>query len=1220
MSPSGRPFRRIVAAAATLAVALPSAGALASPAAAAEGFALTRLAGDDRYATAALIATEAFPAAETVVVASGEAGHYADALAGNYLAGRLEAPVLLTGKKALPQATADALDRMGAREVVLLGGPSAVGEAVEAALSSSYTVRRIAGDDRYGTARSIAMAADAAGVGTVADLGRTAVLARGNDYADALVAGPLAFARGLPVLITDPAVLSDATRSTLQDLDIAHVVIAGGTSAVSAQVQSEVSALNGGITVTRLQGAGRSETAAAIAGYAVDDLGFSNEQVMLTRADDFADALAGGPLGGATGTPILTTAGSGLGAAATAYLARHSATLVGARVLGGAAAVSADVAAAATSAAQGTSPAQEPSEQEPAVKEPAADELMVGSPVPLAPVAPAPAAPAAAPAPAQPAPAQQAPAQPAPAEQTPEEQPAPVEEQPAAPAPTAALTLAHADPSAPAYATRGEQVTFSTEQTAAPAGQVLVRWSIAYGGDSPSRIGNGAPPVLLTHTFLTAGPQTATLRVTDSQGAVAEAVLRLTVVDPPAARLATNPSPASGQVEDGGFSVVFDGSASTPVTGQLRSWSMEYGMNQHAAARYTTGEGAPPATLQHTYTEAGTYTATLRVTDASGATGSTSVTVTAYQASPTARLSGGRASWTDEGRPTGPFVTVAEPVSLDTTQSTPGFGNTLTSWSIAYSDGTGAAAGNGAPPQRLSHTFSTTGAHSATLTVTDSSGTSATTTHRLTAVEAPVARLSASPTPAVGDVSKGVTVTFDGSGSSVGAGRTIRHWSLHYGSRYESGSGPVASSLQHTYTSAGLHDAYLYVTDDTEATAYVALQIEVHDTNAQAVLEGGRYGYSAPGPFATVGEPTTFRGRQSRPGYGESLSSWSLDLGDGSAPLTGSGAPSSGEQHVFAAAGTYDVVLSVTDSGGSTSTATMSITVSEAPVARLATSPSPATGPITDGGLTVTFDPRGSTAAAGRTLASWSMFRECCEHRYQTGTPAELVTYTFPEGTHRVHLTVTDDTGATHSTQVTVLAYNPDPVAAVSGGRAGDGEATYATAGEAVTFYAYGSRAGYQNHLTTWALSYGDGSPELRGNGTPLAEWWMHSHTYAAPGDYTVSLTVTDSGGGTDTDSFVLTVLEPPTAALTSSVVAQTETGYTVSFHGSGSTAPAGHRIVSWTLHYGDGRTDHGTGAPGAAMLHEYAAQDGRYTAVLRVTDSAGSTATAEILVAAPQP
>jgi putative cell wall-binding protein len=117
--------------------------AIATPATAQSNFSLTRESGADRYGTAAKIATDTFGTADNVLIASGEAGHFADALAGNFLAGSKGAPVLLTAAKTLPKATSDALASLKAKNVTILGGTSAVSSDVENALkAANYTVTR----------------------------------------------------------------------------------------------------------------------------------------------------------------------------------------------------------------------------------------------------------------------------------------------------------------------------------------------------------------------------------------------------------------------------------------------------------------------------------------------------------------------------------------------------------------------------------------------------------------------------------------------------------------------------------------------------------------------------------------------------------------------------------------------------------------------------------------------------------------------------------------------------------------------------------------------------------------------------------------------------------------------------------------------------------------------------------------------------------------------
>src|SRR5207253_7748423 len=91
---------------------------------------VTRLAGPDRWSTAAAISEATFaPQAPVAYVANGAA--FPDALAGGPAAGAAGGPVLLTDRDTLPPATSDELRRLEPRSIVILGGTTAVSEVVE---------------------------------------------------------------------------------------------------------------------------------------------------------------------------------------------------------------------------------------------------------------------------------------------------------------------------------------------------------------------------------------------------------------------------------------------------------------------------------------------------------------------------------------------------------------------------------------------------------------------------------------------------------------------------------------------------------------------------------------------------------------------------------------------------------------------------------------------------------------------------------------------------------------------------------------------------------------------------------------------------------------------------------------------------------------------------------------------------------------------------------
>ena len=312
--------------------------AVVGPVFATENVQTRRLAGADRYQTAVSIAKATFPSgSRTAVLASGE--RFPDALASSYLSGRLEAPLLLTPAASLSSATEGQLKAMGVSGVSIVGGPVAVSENVANRLRQlGYQVDRLAGGDRYGTARAIAEAFPEGFVGALGAGGPTAIVASGGDFPDALAGAPISYSESFPVLLTPKASLSAQAAAAFDSLAIKQVVLLGGTSAVSAEVEQSIE--NEGITVIRIFGQTRSETAAKIADFVVDNLGWSAAHVNLARGDAFADALAGGPHEGRERSPLLLTVNpTTLGAATADWLQTRKATVASIDVFGGRSAV-----------------------------------------------------------------------------------------------------------------------------------------------------------------------------------------------------------------------------------------------------------------------------------------------------------------------------------------------------------------------------------------------------------------------------------------------------------------------------------------------------------------------------------------------------------------------------------------------------------------------------------------------------------------------------------------------------------------------------------------------------------------------------------------------------------------------------------------------------------------------------------------------------------------
>lgn len=296
---------------------------------------VTRVAGDDRYATSIAGTDGAWSdGAGTVIIATGEA--YADALAASGLAGYLDAPILLTPPDALPGALADRITNLGASEAIIVGNETAVGPAVEEALVGlGLGVTRVGGQNRYDTARAIAVKMQT--IGWSQYFG-TAFVVRGDSFADALAVAPFAYNEGIPVLLTRPGDLPVETERAMRVLGTEHTVVVGGTEAVSDDVASRLPGL-----VERIAGDDRYATAVRLATHAASAGWGDFSFVGVATGRDFPDALSGGAVTGWHGGVLLLTDTERLHPAVQRALTARSAEIGSLQVFGGTNAVSESV-------------------------------------------------------------------------------------------------------------------------------------------------------------------------------------------------------------------------------------------------------------------------------------------------------------------------------------------------------------------------------------------------------------------------------------------------------------------------------------------------------------------------------------------------------------------------------------------------------------------------------------------------------------------------------------------------------------------------------------------------------------------------------------------------------------------------------------------------------------------------------------------------------------
>jgi putative cell wall-binding protein len=195
---------------------------------------VSRLAGPDRYGTAAAVSAAFFdPGVDLVFIATG--ANFPDALAGAAVAGRVGAPILLVRPTSLPSATATELARLAPKRIVVLGSTDAVGAGVATQLATyaSEGVTRLAGSDRYATAAAVSAAFFDQG----ADL---AFVATGLNFPDALAGAAAAGSKGAPILLVRQSTLPASTATETSRLGPQDLVVLGSSGAVSDAVVTQV--------------------------------------------------------------------------------------------------------------------------------------------------------------------------------------------------------------------------------------------------------------------------------------------------------------------------------------------------------------------------------------------------------------------------------------------------------------------------------------------------------------------------------------------------------------------------------------------------------------------------------------------------------------------------------------------------------------------------------------------------------------------------------------------------------------------------------------------------------------------------------------------------------------------------------------------------------------------------------------------------------------------
>jgi len=390
---------------------------------------------------------------------------------------------------------------------------------------------------------------------------------------------------------------------------------------------------------------------------------------------------------------------------------------------------------------------------------------------------------------------------------------------------------------------------------------------------------------------------------------------------------------------------------------------------------------------------------------------------------------------------------------------------------------------------------------------------------------------------------------FDGTGSTDDG--TITAWAWTFGD----GGTATGSTTSHIYATANTFTVTLTVTDNTGQTHSTSQSVTTTpDDPPHASFYVGCTGFTCTADAEASGDDG-------------GIVNYTWNWGDGQ--TTSGGSSASESSHTYAAAGTYTITLTVRDAVNQTATDTHSVTVGQPPVASFL---------ISCEGRRCDVNASASTAAAGIASYTWNWDDET--PTTTTTVPTTFHVYAWND-TFIVTLTVTDNNGATALTTRTVNVLDYPPTA------------QFYVVCNALTCTADSEASGDDFGIVNYNWNWGDGQTTSGGSAVSAP-----SHTYAAPGTYTITLIVTD--GAAQTAEYSQTVT--PSSSLPTA-------SFTISCSGRSCDANASASTGSIVSYFWDW-DDEGLSTTTVPTAHHDYPYDATFTVRLTVTDSNGNQAT----------
>ncbi|MFA5771861.1 MAG: PKD domain-containing protein [Thermoplasmata archaeon] len=631
-----------------------------------------------------------------------------------------------------------------------------------------------------------------------------------------------------------------------------------------------------------------------------------------------------------------------------------------------------------------------------------------------------------------------------------------------------------------------------------------------------------------------------------------------------------------------GTAITFDASGSFDPIGDTLTYSWDFGDGTMGSGKTTT----------HMYSTAKDYTATLTVKDSKNNANdfgvSTSIVTQLTSTKKTLTIVGGSGSnklpvasvminGGDINKGDTLTFPVNEIINFDASKSSDSDGQIA---SVSWNMGDGSALKSG---KTATHFYAADGRYSVVAKVTDNTGGEtqfgftivvSTATNKL-----PVAKVSVNNV----DINKGDELNFsagedinlDASKSSDPDGLiATMSWNMGDGSALKSGK-----TIKYSYSTHGSYSVTVKVTDDTGGQVTFTFTINIGNTppipdiriNGKTVSNGETIRDIATSKEVEFDASHSYD-RES------SVQSIAWDMGDGT--------QKSGKvvTHAYTDINTYNVSVELTDDAGAKKSFSFKVETSNTPPIITQAEPIVNISMATKNAAFLFASPPSSDTNGRIVSAIWDFGdgvtsdEQNPSHKYDRS------------GTYTVTYTVTDDAGAIASVSTNVTVTKQPPIAKASGN-------VKANIRDDVIFDASRSSSP-DGEIVSYLWS-------IEGNDYTEA---AIPYRFSERGDYTVTLTVTDEEGLTNTTTVSVNVANMLPAAVMGKIPETINTGDAVEFKATNSFDFDGE-IDKYTWNFGDGKT--GTGK---TTSHVYE-KPGTYNAVLTIWDNDGETNTTSFMV-----